>query len=254
MCATTIKNYIFAILGVTASRDKKFFFFVHVTMGLDHKTVCAISGTLCKPPDECSWSDIMDSRRFYRLQKPLQRTTGANIPSRSSKAFHEVDCPKIVQIYNKNMGGVNLLDSLLGLYRINVRSKKWYFHVLTHMLDLSVVAAWLLYRKAQSQLGESEGLPLAEFKAEIAECLTSCNKSVAAKRPGRQPFQSINVQLQAKKAHGSMAAVPPKDVRADQVGHWPKLRQKEAPQASTLRKEIFCALQQMRSPPMLEFR
>nr|XP_054932727.1 piggyBac transposable element-derived protein 2-like [Dermacentor andersoni] len=141
----------------------------------------------------------------------------------TSKTFREVDCPRIVQIYNKHMGGVDRLDSLLGLYRIRVRLKKWYFRVFTRMLDLSVVAAWLLNRRVQAQLGESDSPPLAQFKAEIADCLTSYNKCVAAKRPGRPPSQSIDLQLQAEKSRGPMAAVPPKDVRADQMGHCPNL-------------------------------
>jgi len=35
-----------------------------------------------------------------------------------------VECPKVVQIYNKHMGGVDLLDSIIGRYRIAMRSKK----------------------------------------------------------------------------------------------------------------------------------
>jgi len=37
----------------------------------------------------------------------------------------QVSCPKVVDTYNKHMGGVDLLDSLTGLYRGRIRSKKW---------------------------------------------------------------------------------------------------------------------------------
>jgi hypothetical protein len=43
------------------------------------------------------------------------------------------------------MGGVDLLDSLLGLYRIHIRSKKWYHRLFFHMLDVIICNAWLLY-------------------------------------------------------------------------------------------------------------
>ena len=33
--------------------------------------------------------------------------------------------PKVISEYNKGMGGVDLLDMLLGSYRPNLRAKKW---------------------------------------------------------------------------------------------------------------------------------
>jgi hypothetical protein len=59
----------------------------------------------------------------------------------------EMNCPNIVQVYNKHMGGMDLLDSLLGLYRIHIRSKKWYHRLFFHMLDVIISNAWLLYRR-----------------------------------------------------------------------------------------------------------
>ena len=40
--------------------------------------------------------------------------------------YEQVPCPNIVSIYNTHMGGVDLLDSLIGLYRCRLKSKKWY--------------------------------------------------------------------------------------------------------------------------------
>ena len=40
--------------------------------------------------------------------------------------YEQVPCPNIVSRYNKHMGGVDLLDSLIGLYRSRLKSKKWY--------------------------------------------------------------------------------------------------------------------------------
>lgn len=88
----------------------------------------------------------------------------------AQKARKEIDCPQIISIYNQHMGGVDLLDSLMGLYRITIRSKKWYHRLFFHFLDMAVVNAWLLYRRALSQQNNtSEVLRLAEFKAQIAE-------------------------------------------------------------------------------------
>lgn len=79
-----------------------------------------------------------------------------------------VDCPRVVQVYNRHMGGVDLLDSIIGRYRITMRSKKWYFKLFYHFLDMSLVNAWLLYRRAREN---KNTIPLAKFRQEVAVAL-----------------------------------------------------------------------------------
>ncbi|KAL2098379.1 hypothetical protein ACEWY4_007586 [Coilia grayii] len=57
---------------------------------------------------------------------------------KKEKKIVHIRRPNIVSYYNRSMGGVDLLDSLLALYRIKIRSKKWYHRVVFHMLDLTV--------------------------------------------------------------------------------------------------------------------
>jgi len=73
-------------------------------------------------------------------------------------------------IYNKFMEGVDLMDSLKALYRINIRSKKRYHRIFFHFLDVAVVNSWLLYRKDRelSKISQKDQLSLLQFKAEIA--------------------------------------------------------------------------------------
>ena len=59
----------------------------------------------------------------------------------------QVQCPSAITMYNQFMGGVDLLDSLLALYRIPVQSKKWYHRLMWHFFDLSLVQSWLMYRR-----------------------------------------------------------------------------------------------------------
>ena len=41
---------------------------------------------------------------------------------------------KVISEYNKGMGDVDLLDMLLGSYRPNLRSKKWWWPLFTNAL------------------------------------------------------------------------------------------------------------------------
>ena len=67
------------------------------------------------------------------------------------------------------MGGRDLLDSLLSLYRIQIRSKKWYHKLFFHFLDVTVVQSWLVY--CRSIIANEGKLKLREFKMILANSL-----------------------------------------------------------------------------------
>ena len=68
------------------------------------------------------------------------------------RQFIETDCPTVVKQYNKSMGGVDLSDMLISLYRTLIKTKRWYLKVLFHCIDIAKVNAWLIYRHHCSQL------------------------------------------------------------------------------------------------------
>ncbi|KAG5869521.1 hypothetical protein JTB14_015732 [Gonioctena quinquepunctata] len=52
----------------------------------------------------------------------------------------DIPCPQAVEVYHRHMGGVDLLDSILGLYRIYLRSEKMVQkNIFFHMVDMCVV-------------------------------------------------------------------------------------------------------------------
>lgn len=57
----------------------------------------------------------------------------------------DVGIPHVFQSYNKGMGGVDQADQSISLYRIAIRSKKWWWVLFTYMLDLAVANAWRLH-------------------------------------------------------------------------------------------------------------
>lgn len=142
---------------------------------------------------------------------------------KKQKEMVDVECPSIVTVYNQFMGGVDLLDSLLALYRIPVRSKKYYHKMLFHMLDCAVVQAWLIYRLDAGD----DRLALLDFKLSVAESLLREGKTATSKR-GR-PSMEVETQLLAKKqrARAPLAPLPVKSVRTDSVGHWPRFADKK---------------------------
>ncbi|XP_065662880.1 piggyBac transposable element-derived protein 3-like [Hydra vulgaris] len=66
---------------------------------------------------------------------------------RKDKKYIEIDCPSTVQEYNKSMGGVDLADMLISLFRTTIKTRRWYLKVFFHCLDIAKVNGWLVYRR-----------------------------------------------------------------------------------------------------------
>lgn len=97
---------------------------------------------------------------------------------RKDKEFRDITSPQSVDVYNKHMGGVDLLDSLLGLYRIRIRSRQWYKKIFFHMIDMCIVNAWLLWRRHNDDMY----MPLYDFKLVISEHYRKAGKVITKKR------------------------------------------------------------------------
>nr|CAH7722485.1 unnamed protein product [Callosobruchus chinensis] len=92
------------------------------------------------------------------------------------------------------MGGIDLLDSMLGYYRIQIRSKKWYMRFFFHFLDMICVKFWILWRP--NLKNDNLYLPISEFKLALAEVLTTAN---ALQRKRERPSTSLQPQLELKR-------------------------------------------------------
>ena len=139
--------------------------------------------------------------------------------SASDKAYIDVQRPAIVKEYNSFMGGVNLHDMLVALYRTNIGVKRGYLKIVYQIIDMCIVNAWLLYRRHCLQLSQTKYKTLVEFRAEVGHALLRNNKTADRKR-GRPSLDTLEEVIPAKKK--SHAARPVDDVRYDNVGHWPE--------------------------------
>lgn len=83
--------------------------------------------------------------------------------SKKEKKFMNCPRPNVVAKYNNFMGGTDLMDENISRHRISIRSKKWWWSIFTWMLDVSIVNAWTVQRKAGLDITQ------LEFRREIVQ-------------------------------------------------------------------------------------
>jgi len=96
--------------------------------------------------------------------------------------------PNIIHVYNSTMGGVDRADQHVSLYRISLRTKKWWSPLFAYAVDLMMQNAWLLYRRTPSY--QERPLDLLSFRREVVRVYLACSSQPARLgRPGRpQPL------------------------------------------------------------------
>lgn len=133
---------------------------------------------------------------------------------RKQKKFIDVQCPQIIKVYNRHMGGVDLMDAHIGRHHIQLKSRKWYFRLFYHMIDMAVVNAWILH----SSISGVKKMTQKDFRIELATTLCKIG-SVETPKRGRPTSSQQNVPHAKKK---SLAVPrPPKTVVQDKTDHWP---------------------------------
>ena len=125
----------------------------------------------------------------------MERVTDRIISLKSKKQKKKtVDQIFLIKMYNKGMGGVDVCDKLLSSYRPRLRSRKWWWNIFSHMLNLSVVAAYKFYIHVNSN-----GVNHIQFRREIARALVKVDCP--------------------RKCLGGPTAPPSKAVRFDESNH-----------------------------------
>lgn len=135
---------------------------------------------------------------------------------RKTKQRVEIDCPFIVKEYNRHMGGVDLMDGLIGRYHIRMKTRKWTNKLFFHMLDLAMVNAYILHNRLHPKVTEE----LQAFRIEVAESLCSINTKNKKGRPLATAAAAAAEYVAPKKGHKSY--IPTADVRFDGMDHWCK--------------------------------
>ncbi|KAI9999745.1 hypothetical protein NQD34_011588 [Periophthalmus magnuspinnatus] len=124
--------------------------------------------------------------------KPL---TSVQQWSKDAKANIAVQCPSLIAAYNQHMGGIDLSDMLVHLYKTPAKSRRWYFLLFGYALDLCISNSWLIYKRDCDLLKEKP-MPLKRFRLAVAHSLKQANKP--APRVG-QPSSASSPQMSCEK-------------------------------------------------------
>lgn len=163
----------------------------------------------------------IDNGMVQALSTFIGPEMGENIGRWSGKEKKVIDipCPQIIHEYNKHMGGVDLCDMLMSLYRIELGTKKWYMHIVYYCIGVAVTNGWILYKRHCHQNGitqRSKLLTLLEFQARIADSLLHQRKPVPLGRPRYE-----NKDQPPKRRRSANSVDPISDIQFDNVGHLP---------------------------------
>lgn len=109
------------------------------------------------------------------------------------------------------MGGVDLSDMLIALYKTPFRSHRWYLTLFAHVLDMCCLNAWLLYKRDCKKLGLKKPLRLKFFKAEMANALIS------------KGIMTNPILPSAENIIGSSRLPCSEDVKFDGSNHFPQM-------------------------------
>ncbi|XP_043075622.1 uncharacterized protein LOC122324917 [Puntigrus tetrazona] len=133
------------------------------------------------------WMDAREVLMCSSIHKAFTGDTVARNAKGSDGVWRTrlIPVPSAVKDYSKNMGNVNLSDSLIEYYNILHKSTKWYKTFFFHFLDIAVVNGFILHQelaKAQNKVPLSHKVFRETLVSELARAGRSKNPS-AAKDP-----------------------------------------------------------------------
>lgn len=135
-------------------------------------------------------------------KKPVRFLSSAHSPRNVSSVRRRVGkgskidfgFPKVVEFYNKNMGGVDKFDQYHERYAIGRRSTKWWHRIFYYLIDLAIVNSYLLW---QLQNPKSDHL---NFRLKLSRL--QLNGYTSRKSIGRPPnFVNISTPEEVRTAN-----------------------------------------------------
>lgn len=93
----------------------------------------------------------------------------------------DVNIPHLFQTYNTCMGGVDVMDASISMYRVTVRGKKWWWSIFTYLLDMCVSNAWRLH-----SMSSEERFDQLDFRRHVARHYLQRNNIIKSRPSGTE--------------------------------------------------------------------
>ncbi|CAK9827654.1 PiggyBac transposable element-derived protein 2 [Anthophora retusa] len=147
---------------------------------------------------------------------------------KQKSAYIEIDRPEVVREYNKSMGGVDLLDMYISLYRIYGPSRKWTLRVIMHFVDFALSNSWVEYKQdcIKAKIRKKDIMDLLEFRMHVSKSLIYMNKPVNIKKRGRPSKSKRENTPDRTRKFSCCEKRPMTEIQYDNVDHMPQIDDK----------------------------
>merc|ERR1711888_372291 len=130
----------------------------------------------------------------------------------------EINMPSVIGKYNKCMGGVDKMDSIIGMYPCKLKVKRWHMNIYWHSIDLTMGNAWLLYEHENKRINRrSQTMSQYQFKRMVAETWMAQNADGSLRRRRRRS----RPQVVPRGRRGRRSSTVPLTTRYDRMDHMP---------------------------------
>ena len=130
------------------------------------------------------WQDTKPVCMLSTLWDPEDATTVRR--KRKNGDTIEVRCPNVVDIYNKNMGGVDRGDQLRKYYEVRMKSRKVYKYIFWFLVEVCILNSYIFQAHVPSI-----GKPLVTFKDFRVDLAKSLIGSYMGRRKRGRPMVTL---------------------------------------------------------------
>ncbi|KAF2901399.1 hypothetical protein ILUMI_04787 [Ignelater luminosus] len=117
-----------------------------------------------------SWSSLSNRWIISQCSPQDVELVSRKLKEGSREQFNTI---KLVTDYNANMGFVDKSDMYKACYEIDRKPKKWWYRIFWHFIDLTVVNAFIIFKKTTANTDRY--LSLKEFRLAVANGLNGAD-------------------------------------------------------------------------------